>query len=46
MNASMATILDVSLLFSEAKNKHEVWFIVSMPGFEIFRSGVNGDCLF
>ena len=35
MNASMATILGVSHLFSEAKDKHVVWIIVSMSGFEI-----------
>ena len=42
----MALILDVSLLFSEDKDKHEVWFILSMPGFEIlFEYGVNYACL-
>ena len=35
MNASMATILGVSHLFSEAKDKHVVWIIVSMSAFEI-----------
>ena len=47
MNACVATILDVLLLFSDAKDKHEVWFSVSMSGFEIlFESRVNDDCLF
>ena len=30
MNASMGTSLDVSLLFSDANDKHGVWFIVSI----------------
>ena len=43
----MATILGVSHLFSEARDKHGAWTIVSMPGFEIlFESWVNDDCLF
>ena len=47
MNVSMATISEVSLLFSEAKDQHGVWFIVSMSGFEIlFESGMNDGCLF
>ena len=38
----MATILGVSHLFSEARDKHGVWIIVSMSGFEIlFESQVN-----
>ena len=47
MNASMATTLGVSHLFSVAKDKHGVWIIVSMSGFEIlFESWVNDDSLF
>ena len=47
INTSMASILDVSHLFYEAKDKHGVWIIVSMSGFEIlFESRVNDDSLF
>ena len=47
MNTSMATIMGVSHLFPEAKDKHRVCIIVSMSGFEIlFESQVNDDCLF
>ena len=47
INASMVTTLGALLLFSEAKDKHGISFIVSISGFEIlFESGVNNDCLF
>ena len=43
----MATISGVWHLFSEARDKHGVWIIVQMSGFEIlFESRVNDDCLF
>ena len=47
MNASISTILGISHLFSEAKNKHGLWIIFSMCCFEIlFESWVTDDCLF
>ena len=40
----MATILVISLLFSETGDKHGIFFIVLMSGFEIlFQSEVNRD---
>ena len=47
MNAFMTTILGVLHLFSEARDKHGNWIIVSMSGFEIlFQPWVIDDCLF
>ena len=44
MNASMATILGAFHLHSDVKDKHGVWIIVSMSGFEIlFKFRVNYD---
>ena len=43
----MATILVMSHLVSEARDKHGVWIIVSMSGFEmLFESQVKDGCLF
>ena len=47
VNASMATILVISLLFSETGDTHGFFFIVLMSGFEIlFQSEVNRDYWF
>ena len=44
MNASMATILGAFHLHSDVKDKHGVWIIVSMFGFDIlFEFRVNYD---
>lgn len=43
----MTTVLDVSFLFFDVKDKHEVWFIASMSEFEILvESEAIGGCLF
>ena len=43
----MATILVISHLVSEARDKHKAWIIVSMSGFEmLFESQVKDCCLF
>ena len=39
----MSAILGVSHLFSEAKDKHGVWIIVSMSAFEILSESQVND---